>query len=315
MPLMRLRRGTYVLASHVVEGYHPSADDRACGPNAEFEPMSMQELDFDGSPEDERFRSRFIQRLLNRHDSKAQLGSAVRPIPRVIVQYWHDHDRLPADVRECLDSWDSLRSEGFERLVFDDRRAKAFIEDNFEPEASDAFSCCDHPAMRCDYFRLGYILRRGGFYVDADEVYRGSSSERLIGGHRLKLQPLCYDIPSETMVPTDEFLSDDADHSDRVFYVNNNPLIAPPDHPIIEKAFARATQLLLTTSGSLGIQSTTGPGNLSASLVAHVLAAKTRALGDFEFIRDWELVSRTVWDLSYRKDERNWRHMRRDQSI
>ena len=77
-------------------------------------------------------------------------------------------------------------------------RRRAFIGDHFTSAHIDAFERCYHPAMRCDYFRLCYTLfRYGGFYVDADEVYQGSSCEVLLKTGRLKLQPLCYDIESE----------------------------------------------------------------------------------------------------------------------
>jgi hypothetical protein len=33
--------------------------------------------------------------------------------------------------------------------------------------------------MRCDYFRLCYIYRQGGFYVDADEIYQGGDYHSL----------------------------------------------------------------------------------------------------------------------------------------
>jgi hypothetical protein len=269
--------------------------------------MPTHEFDCDGDPEDDRFRSRFIQRLLFHQYDKRTSDFRRQPIPRVLVQYWDDFNRLPTDVKACLDTWDSLRSQGFERLVFDDQNARSFIEANFGAEAREAFSRCHHAAMRCDYFRLCYIFRKGGFYVDADEVYSGASLEVLLDGHRLKLQPLCYDVPSDTMVPPSEFFVDEADRPERIFYVNNTPLIAPAGHAIVERALVRATTLLLSRSSREDIQSTTGPGNLSASLVAYAMATPTDGHRGYEFIRDWERVARTEWNLSYRKDERNWR--------
>ena len=48
--------------------------------------------------------------------------------------------------------------------------------------------------MRCDYFRLCFMARNGGFYVDADEVYQDVDCEYLFEDGRLKLQPLCYEM-------------------------------------------------------------------------------------------------------------------------
>jgi mannosyltransferase OCH1-like enzyme len=63
-----------------------------------------------------------------------------------------------------------------------------------------AFSACDHPAMRADYFRLCFMVRVGGLYVDADDRYLGQPIDAALGDGRLKLQALCYDIPSDSML-------------------------------------------------------------------------------------------------------------------
>jgi mannosyltransferase OCH1-like enzyme len=261
-----------------------------------------------GSPEDDRFRSRFVQSLLHQPQPPAAVATDVSAIPRVIVHYWHDFTDLPDDVRTCLNSWEPLSEQGFTRRLFDDVAARSFIAANFGAAHLQAFYRCYHPAMRCDYFRLCYILRSGGFYVDADEVYQGADWEALFEDARLKVQPLCYDVPSESMIAPKVFWHDTADCSDRIFYVNNNPLIAAPGHPLLLLALERSTRLLLERTDCPEIQSTTGPGNLSASLVRHAITTKL-AGGDWDFLllRDWERISRTAWDLSYRRDARNWR--------
>ena len=165
--------------------------------------------------------------------------------------------------------------------------------------------------MRCDYFRLCYILHSGGFYVDADEVYQGSGCEHLLNDGKLKLQPLCYDLESEEMVPPDAFWSDFTSTSKRIFYVNNNPIIAPPAHKLIKFALERSTRILLEQDKKPAIQETTGPGNLSASLVKHVLGARCADTEpDFKFLPNWSQISVCRWQLGYRSDERNWRLFR-----
>lgn len=150
--------------------------------------------------EDEQLRSRHIQEMLAAHvwtpvATVRQQTAAHPSIPRVVVQFWDAPTDVPADVRECLDSWSPLLQRGFRRLVFGDTSARQFIADVFGPTHVDAFDRCGHPAMRCDYFRLCYLVRHGGFYVDADEVYKGGDVEDLFHDARLKLQPLCWDAP------------------------------------------------------------------------------------------------------------------------
>jgi hypothetical protein len=78
----------------------------------------------------------------------------------------------------------------------------------------------------------------------------------------------------------------------------------------LERALARATVSLLGDKATPEIQSTTGPGNLTAVLAAH--ARESELLGtapDFELLLDWEATAEPCWDLAYRSDSRNWRKM------
>jgi len=229
-------------------------------------------------------------------------------IPRTLVQYWHDLDALPGDVAECLNSWKQMEKDGFEVYLFDDSLARRFIAANYELQFLAAFDLCYHPAMRCDYFRLCFIFRCGGFYVDADEVYQSAGCETLFRDGKLKLQPLCYDTSTHQMVEPEKFLTDTTFPSSRIYYVNNNPIVAPPGHELIRLALRRSTDILLGGSERPEIQSTTGPGNLSASLVRHV-AGLQHAHGswDFAILRNWGSISECRWFLNYRNDERNWR--------
>ncbi len=271
--------------------------------------MALPDPNWRGSEENHAFRSRVIQWLLHQAPTQPRQARAGEgAIPRVIVQYGYDLKSLPSDVEACLNSWQQLDKEGFRRQVFDDERARSFIMQNFAAEHVAAFDLCYHPAMRCDYFRLCYILRCGGFYVDADEVYQGAECEALFEDGRIKIQPLCYDTGTDEMVEPKDFLNDTRFPSSRIFYVNNNPIIAPAGHELLRLALQRSTHILLQRSGRPEIQSTTGPGNLSASLVRHVISLQ-EAGGewDFSILRNWEHISVCRWFLSYRNDKRNWR--------
>lgn len=258
--------------------------------------------------EDDRERSRYMRRLIQQPD-RPRLGRRTSHLPRVLVQFWDPIDAMPADVRECLESWRPLEARGFERVLFDDRSAAQFISEHFGRRHLDAFARCGHPAMRSDYFRLCFLAKIGGFYVDADDVYQGGECEYLFHDDRLKLQPLCYDSERDEMVESGRFTVSDVDSPSWTFYVNNNPLIAPPSHPVIRLALERSTtRLERQVREDRDIQSITGPGNITASLVRHALAADAaRRPLDFTIVEGWDEVAVSRWPLSYRFDERNWR--------
>lgn len=224
------------------------------------------------------------------------------------MQFWDDLNQLPTDVRECIQSWRKLEAQGFELLLFDADGARDFIARKLGPRYEEAYSKCYHPAMQSDYFRLCYILIEGGCYLDADDAYHGSAIEHLFGDGRLRIQPLCYDISTNQMIPPSVFTEPGANASMWIFYFNNNPLLAVRGHPILKRALARATEALeRPASGELPeIQSTTGPGNLTKSVFE--LATEHRNIEDTLLVLDgWEDVATSRWPLSYRRDTRNWR--------
>ena len=224
------------------------------------------------------------------------------------MQFWHDLRELPTDVEECITSWARWTTSGFAHRLFDRRSAEAFICGALGARHKRAFERCYHPAMQADYFRLCYLFVEGGFYVDADDVFVGTDADWLFDDGRLKVQPLCYDIASGTMVGPSAFLHGDAYNPSWIFYFNNNPLIASRRHPIIERALRQATDLLELASEDVlpEIQATTGPGNLSKSIFECGTGS-----GDLEsglvVLRDWDSLAVSKWPLSYRGDARNWR--------
>jgi len=276
-------------------------------------PLSAYPVGFE---ENEPLRSDFIRALtLHQLDQVSTASSEERrrpgaTPPRTLVQFWHDLSDLPEDVKACLASWERLRDHGFEFRMFDDVSAAAYISDTFGPRELKAFSRCRHPAMRSDYLRLCFLVAEGGLYVDADDVLSGDDWPLLFESDGLKLQPLCYDIPSRSMVPASEIWRPDLPTADRIFYVNNDPIAAPARHPVLRYALRRATGRLLGDDPRPAIQSTTGPGNLTAALAAHahnlIMAGKSL---DFALLQNWEAIAETRWELSYRSDGRNWRNM------
>jgi len=264
-----------------------------------------------GNPTEEnhRARSSFVRGLVQRSSGLAVASSIfARKLPKRIVQFWDDLDRLPGDVGECIETWRKTEEQGVERLLFDKRKAREFIRRKLGPRYKRAYDKCYHPAMQSDYFRLCYILVEGGCYIDADDVYDGSQIQHLFSDGRLKIQPLCYDTATNMMVPPSLFTKIGANAASWIFYFNNNPLIAGSGHPLIERTLAHATLCLEkdVTNGLPEIQSTTGPGNLTKSIFDAV-TERAEIEQTLLVLCDWENIARSRWELSYRNDPRNWR--------
>ncbi len=196
--------------------------------------------------EDHSARSNFVRRLVQSSHEFDEVSSAfLAHPPRRIVQFWNDLNRLPEDVRKCIESWRKLEQHGLELLLFDEHQARDFIRQRLGLRYEKAYDMCYHPAMQSDYFRLCFILSEGGCYVDADDVYHGSDVEHLFSDGRLKIQPLCYDISTDEMVPPSVFIQPGANALSWIFYFNNDPLSTSKDHPIIKRALANATASLV----------------------------------------------------------------------
>lgn len=277
---------------------------------------SKADLYSSGFEEDFVLRSSFIRNLTLLQLTSARTPSAsdctgpIEFIPRTLVRFWHDSCDVPPDVRECLESWEELRDEGFTFQMFDDISAASYIAEKYGPREIDAFARCRHAAMRSDYFRLCFILADGGFYVDADDVLLNDGWRDVFANGTLKVQPLCYDVAAGGMLSGAELRQADLSTDGRIFYVNNNPLAAPAGHPILSRALTRATSRLLGDNPAPEIQETTGPGNFTAVLAAHARESQQKKnLPDFELLLDWEETAKPRWDLAYRSDARNWRNM------
>lgn len=254
-------------------------------------------------------RSRFVQGLVQR-SCVPEVSSSVhaKKLPKKIIQFWDDLDRLPDDVIECIDTWKKTKAFGIETLLFDKSQAREFIGQRLGLRYLQAYDKCYHPAMQSDYFRLCYIFVEGGCYIDVDDVYNGANIQTLFSDGRLKIQPLCYDMATHSMAPPSLFTKPDAYSESGIFYFNNNPLIASSEHPLIYRALTQATLTLEKdmATGLPEIQSTAGPGNLTKSIF-DAITEDGEIEQTIHVLNDWEKIAKNIWDLSYRNDSRNWR--------
>lgn len=272
--------------------------------------ISLDEFDNRGDgvlTSNPRARSLAVKALCRSHSvSRTQHATSQRP--RVLVQYW-DSPAVPSDVAACMSTWDSFIAYDFQRVTFDRARAREFIGQTYTAEHVAAFDAARHPAIRSDYFRLCYVAARGGWYVDADDVYRETDITPLLQPGGLRLQALCYDLDSDQMVDAATAIAG-PDDQNVIHYVNNNPLIARPEHPILIATLKRATAALLCPSptGHADVQAVAGPGAITLELArqSQQISVLNTDL-DVEILTDWDAYARPVWDLTYRRDGHDWR--------
>lgn len=257
----------------------------------------------------ERNRSNFVREFVQTYkEPEHTLKLYEAEIPKRIVHFWDDLTQLPQDVNECIESWKILEQSGFDFQIFDEDSARVFIKTHLGSRFENAFNLCYHPSMKSDYFRYSYIFVMGGFYIDADDVYNGTSIDHFFTDGRLKLQPFCYDIESNQMVSSSDFVPLGADKWSWIFYFNTTPLIASRNHPIVERVLLNATKVLEENQKKElpEVQATTGPGILTESIL-EVIVKEENPEETMLILHDWEKISISKWPLSYRNDKRNWR--------
>jgi hypothetical protein len=217
-------------------------------------------------------------------------------VPRRILQFW-DQKTIPPDVLECMATWRAIPD--FDYVVFDDDRAREFFRTEYDARHLDAYELCNHPAMKSDLFRLAYLYRHGGVYVDADDAYEGAGMDPLSGEDgNFRLRAASFrKAPSEPPVT--------------IF--NNNPIFCVPKDEILRKALDRATTIMLALGKreSYNVLVTTGPVNLSVAVYATALDCIAND-AEFRFapIIGWDRIAKKNTHLEYQKTEKNWRASR-----
>ena len=85
-----------------------------------------------------------------------------------IIQFW-DTNSIPEEVQLAVETWKNKNPQ-YTHQIFSEETAKEFIEKEYGLEMARNFDFCHHPAMKSDLFRVAYLYKKGGIYVDADEV-------------------------------------------------------------------------------------------------------------------------------------------------
>jgi hypothetical protein len=170
--------------------------------------------------------------------------------PKTIVQFW-DRDP-PEEIVELMAHWRQSNPDWTYRL-FDDESARAFIRANFGESLGELYDFCHHPAMKSDFFRVGYLLVHGGVYLDADEKCVQSADVFFKGWENVSFAAsVSPDVP---------------------FYVHNWFISANPRHEILSIAWDLMTEGISQhrrERRKVDIWLTTGPGMLTRAVAQHL---------------------------------------------
>jgi hypothetical protein len=254
----------------------------------------------------ERFQagiSRFSQALFN-----AALADRVeRDIrPKTIVQFW-DKPEPPEDVRHCLESWKGL---GAEHVLFNAESADAYIARYYDADVIACYRHSHHPAMQADYFRLAFLAREGGLYVDADDLYVGTEGQVPMFADKVTIMPLARARGEAGMADVAQELRTMKSGRSVYYYMNNAPIFAPARSATMRRALVRATQRIkerIAAGEKSNIHLDTGPINFSAAMMEVVLRAHVSGTPmpvDVRFDWDWMSVFQP---LAYKRTDLNWR--------
>lgn len=84
-------------------------------------------------------------------------------IPPTLMQFWNA-TTLPDDIYPLVQSWSA--NSGLDTVVYDEDAAREYIRALYGSEILELFDICALPAMKSDFFRMLYILEKGGWYAD-----------------------------------------------------------------------------------------------------------------------------------------------------
>ena len=169
------------------------------------------------------------------------------PIPRRIAQFW-DSEAVPADVSVLMASWRAQHPE-WEYELFDNAAARRFLRTHFSPAVLSAYNRARETAQKSDIFRLGYLVTRGGYYVDADDR---------------SLAPITTLVPSECEL---------ALYQEDYGTIGNDFLGAVPHHPVLTRALSTAVEAINRGDSDI-VWLATGPGLLTRAFVQEMLQAE-----------------------------------------
>ena len=153
--------------------------------------------------------------------------STSSPCVRQLIQYWNDLDP-PSQVKALMQTVRDLHPD-WEYQCFDRHRAADELGLLYGKDLKQAFLDIRLPAMQADVFRIAYLLRNGGVWIDAATVLYEPIVRWMPFGHPLVLLRRKHQTGTE---------------------VATGFMCASPGHPLLARAWDRIAAYLLLRSGT-----------------------------------------------------------------
>jgi hypothetical protein len=219
-----------------------------------------------------------------------------------VFNYW-DQSSPPPDVVACLDSW---HRAGPPVATYDHGAAVDYLERHYGGEVLRAFHHAHHPSAQSDIFRMARLLRDGGLYVDADDLFIGDEPLPAFAAGSALLPLAVTRADGRSIVP----LVDDPQPGASWYYLGSAPWFADAGHPFVARALERAvaTMARRRQAGELAqIHADVGPGCVSMAALDHVRAClRSGSDPDLSLAPAWTFVEQSR-PLAYKATDRNWR--------
>lgn len=206
-----------------------------------------------------------------------------RAIPSRIIQFWDDAEP-PAEIAAMMQGWRAMHPD-YEHVCLDLASAGSYLKQNHTPAVVQAFIRCSTAAQKADIFRLAYLAREGGIYIDADDRCLSHVSSVLLEG--------------ASLVAWQEHFGT----------LGNNFLAAGPGHPVLLRALDLAVTAINRGDEDIPWLAT-GPGLLTRAFAQVVAEAPDLRAGlcGIVVLEQFQVVRLALFHQfsSYKRTAKHW---------
>jgi mannosyltransferase OCH1-like enzyme len=191
-------------------------------------------------------------------------------IPQNILQFWHDKNCVPVEMREAIDGT-SVNNPDYRVSLADDEEVRSLLSSKYDTCLLKLYELLRLPASRSDLARLVMLHEFGGFYLDASMQFHISLNEFLVGDPELILVRR-DDVPKYRDCP------------DRA-HVMGGIIGAPARSPFIAQCITLLVENLVCGTFNTEAWRAAGPGVINKTLRTYQATRLVRLLSFTELLQ------------------------------